>query len=280
MSNIKIKIKYVYEQGTHKINEDSILIGKNIFGVFDGFSGADEHIYKYGHTGGYQNSNICKDIFKNEDLSLYKLAVKANSEIRNKNFLNNINISKKENLPGTAIAVIKINKNNKTFDWIQISDSLILVIYKNNKYKVLVKDYDHDIKILTVWKKLADKGEKNLWNKTLSESIKMRRTMNKKFGILNGEIEANKFLKQGTMKFHNIKHILLFTDGLFLPKENPKLPDNFDSFVQIYLKGGLLDVKKNVRKIEKSDPDCIKYPRFKKHDDITGISLTFEDNNG
>ncbi len=275
---MKIRVKHIYEKGAHKVNEDSYLIGKNIFGVFDGFSGLDRHIYKKIYTGGYLTSNTCKDVFRNEKLSLHELVERANSEIKKKTFLNNKSALKKENIPGTAIAVIKINQNTKTFDWVQMSDSLILVVYKNGKYKVLVKNYDHDMKILALWKKLADKGERDLWEKTVHESIKMRRTMNKKFGVLNGEKNAIKFLKKGTEKLDNIKHILLFTDGLFPAKENPKLLDNFDEFVEIYLESGLLGVKKYIRKVEKSDPECIKYPRFKKHDDIAGISLTFDDN--
>ena len=37
-----------------------------------------------------------------------------------------------------------------------------------------------------------------------------------------------------------LKNILLFTDGLFLPKENPAENDDFDTFVQIFKERGLL----------------------------------------
>ncbi|MDD3284141.1 MAG: hypothetical protein PHZ07_00935 [Patescibacteria group bacterium] len=279
MNNIKIKVEYVYEKGVHKISEDSYLIGKNIFGVFDGAGSLINYVDKEGYTGGYLASNICKNIFQNEKLDLYKLAIKANNEIQRQMMENCIDMSKKENLWSTTVSAIKINHKDKTFEWIQTGDSLIIVIYKNNKYKVLIKNYDHDSETLLLKKELLVSGDKDIKTKLLTQMLKVRRGMNKKYGVLNGESSAVKFLKKGKLKIDNIKYVLMFTDGLFLPKIDPKLPDDFDKFVEMYMKGGFLRIKKYVRKLENTDLDCYKYVRFKKHDDITGISVTFEDEN-
>lgn len=279
MSSMKIKVEYVYGKGVHKINEDSYLIGKNIFGVFDGAGSLVNYTDKENHTGGYLASNICKNIFQNEKLNLYKLAIKANNGIQRQMKLNCINMSKKENFWSTTVSVIKINQKSKVFEWIQTGDSLIIVIYKNDKYKVLIKNYDHDSKTLFLKKELLISNNKDIRAKLLPQMLKVRRGMNKNYGVLNGDPSAIKFLKKSKLKIDNIKHILMFTDGLFLPKEDPKLPDDFDRFVKMYLEGGLSKIKKFVRKLENTDPDCYKYPRFKKHDDIAGISVTFEDKN-
>ena len=94
-------------------------------------------------------------------------------------------------------------------------------------------------------------------------------------GTLTGEPEALNFLKTGRESLEKIKHILLFTDGILLPKEDPKSPDDFATFTHLFLKGGLKELKNYVRKIEKSDPYCWKYPRYKQYDDITAVAITF-----
>jgi len=62
---------------------------------------------------------------------------------------------------------------------------------------------------------------------------------------------------------------------LFVPKESSLQPDNFRLLVDLFLEGGLENVKNSIRTLENSDPDCKKYVRFKKSDDITAIALSF-----
>jgi hypothetical protein len=62
---------------------------------------------------------------------------------------------------------------------------------------------------------------------------------------------------------------------LILPKENPEDQDDFNRFVEIFLEGGLERVKNYVRDLEKTDPECWKYPRYKQYDDIAAISISF-----
>jgi hypothetical protein len=61
---------------------------------------------------------------------------------------------------------------------------------------------------------------------------------------------------------------------LFLPSEDPEREPDYDPFVAIFLKGGLQALRDYVRSVEKSDPDCEAYPRFKPHDDIAPISIS------
>ncbi|HNZ86289.1 MAG TPA: protein phosphatase 2C domain-containing protein [bacterium] len=270
---INIKTEYIHESGDENINEDSFVIGKNIFGVFDGATSMTQFKNKKGYTGAYIASNICKKVFKNEKSSLYKLAITANREIRDQMERNKIDISKKENLWSTTIAVIKIDKKRNKFEWLQLGDSLIMVIYKDDTYKLMVNDYDHDIETLVMYKKLADKKIKNIRQVLDKQLLKTRRLANKTYGVLNGEVVVNKFFKKGVEKLDNIKNILLFTDGLILPKKDPKKLDDFDTFIKLYLSGGFKKIKDYIKQIQASDPNCWKYPRLKQCDDMTGISV-------
>jgi hypothetical protein len=98
--------------------------------------------------------------------------------------------------------------------------------------------------------------------------------MNRSYGVLNGEKEAEQFLRSGIEPLENVKQILLFTDGLHIPDKIPQKKKNFDCLVEYYLSCGLTGLKDYVRELEKMDPECKIYPRFKCHDDIAAISIT------
>lgn len=268
-----MKVKYILNKGSGIMNEDNILIKNNLFGVFDGATSLDKYRNKTGETGGHLASNITKFTFEKNDKSLKNLAIEANKKIREKMILEGIEINEKINLWSTSAAVIKINKN--TFNWIQIGDSLILVVYKNGKRELITKYFDHDKNLLILWKKLADKKVKNIFEVIKKDSIKLRKTMNIKYGILNGEKKMMNFLKKGTKKLDKIKHIIIFTDGLFIPKKDPRKKENWNIFVKLFLEKGLIGIKNYIRSIEEKDKKCWEYPRYKQHDDIGAISITF-----
>lgn len=105
--------------------------------------------------------------------------------------------------------------------------------------------------------------------------VKLKEKMNVTYGMFSGEEQALSFLNKGRESLKQIKHILIFTDGLLIPKEDPKAKDDFDTFVKLFLGGGLLKIKNYVRGIEKDDPECWRCPRFKQYDDIAAISISF-----
>ncbi len=267
-----MKIDFILDEGPSK--EDSYLIKGDIFGVFDGFNSLDKFTDENGKTGGLIAATIAKDEFSRGDKDLRHLSLETNKKIRETMLASNIDMSKKSSLWGTMIAAVRIKNNS--FEWVQIGDSLILVIYKDNSFKLLVEDYNHDKEVLKIWKEFAKQKKENI--RGLIENgplIETRKEINETYGALTGEDGARAFLKGGEESLENVKHILIFTDGLFIPKENPSEDDNWDMFVNFFLKGGLSEVKDFVRGLEKNDPKCWKYPRFKQYDDIAAISISF-----
>ena len=99
--------------------------------------------------------------------------------------------------------------------------------------------------------------------------------MNICYGVLNGEPDAVHFLRYGRESLDDVQAVLLFTDGLFLPKEDPHQLDDWSQFVDLYQSGGLSAIHREVRALEQLDPGCRLYPRFKTHDDIAAIAITF-----
>lgn len=268
-----MRIDTLYEKGVRQINEDALLAADPLFGVFDGASSLEPYQNEGGKTGAAIASSIARDTFSAGNKSLIELARDANSAIGNAMHRAGIDVSRKTALWATTGSVIKLN--DRTFDWVQIGDSLILSISHDRSFKLLVNDYNHDLETMIMWKELASRKTENIGGALSEQFFKVRNEMNVNYGALDGEKEMEKFLKYGSVALDGIAHMVLFTDGLFIPKEDPRQPDDFKTFVDLFLEGGLRQVQGYVREKEASDPMCWKYPRFKMSDDIAAIALSF-----
>jgi serine/threonine protein phosphatase PrpC len=270
-----MQITHITDKGSSEVNDDRYLVGKNIFAVFDGAT-AILNNYKGpdGTTTAGLAAEIAKNAFAKEDKPLKELALVATKTIRKAMEEKETDLSDKAKLWSTTVAAIQLKES--TFEWIQIGDSPILIIYKDESHKILFEEYDHDKELLTKWSKLAKEGEKEMFKILKEECAQLRRQANVTYGFLNGEDDLKEFIECGEEPLENIQHILLLTDGLIYPKENLQNKDDFKPIVEAFLKGGINNIKKTVRDIENNDPECVKYPRFKKHDDATVIAITFD----
>lgn len=268
-----MKTSVIHEQGSGRINEDTYTLNGNIFGVFDGATSLTRATYDGNKTGGFLASTIARDTFLKNNDSLKTLAKKANSAIFEKMLENGVDVSDKSSLWSTSCAVVRIKGDS--IEWVQTGDSLILMIYEDGTYHIPITDYDHDSETLLMWKKMAGfAGEQKIFDLLGEQIRKIRAGMNISYGVLNGETEFSRFLNVGKIPSQHVKHILLFTDGLFLPSKDPEKEPDFDTFVRIFREGGLTALRDHVRSIEQSDPQCKAYPRFKPHDDIAAISIS------
>ncbi|MFA4931260.1 MAG: protein phosphatase 2C domain-containing protein [Patescibacteria group bacterium] len=265
-------VDYIYNRGDHDLNEDNYLIKDNLFAVFDGAGSLNKYVDAEGRTGGFIASNIAKDVFDKNNKSLKELAVIANKEIKSAMQSRDIDTTDKLNLWCTNFAAIKIEEN--IVNWAQISDATIIFIFRDDSYQVINCDFDYDQETMIKWKQLADQQKANI-RQLLDDQLKsVRRKINITYGFLTGEPEMAKFIKEGQENIDKIKHIILFTDGFYLPKKNPEAPDDWGQFIKMYLEGGIQELANHIRTIEESDPKCWTYPRGKQHDDMTAISIT------
>ncbi len=269
-----MKTEYIHEKGSSYINEDALALNGSLFGVFDGATSLDKRTFDENITGGYYASSIASSIFAKNDDSLINLAQKANTAILKKMVEKQVDISDKNSLWSTSAAVLKIEDD--FLHWVQTGDSLLLMIYEDGSYKMPVKGYNsHDTETLLMWKEASDKTDKNIFEVLGYQIKKIRREMNITYGVLNGEKSYKNFLNSGKESLKGVNHVILFTDGLFIPSDSPQKQPDFNKFIDIFLDGGLTSLKNHVRSIESSDPECRIYPRFKCHDDIAAVALSF-----
>ena len=267
-------LDFILEKGSGKVNEDALLIHDNLFGVFDGATGLEKPKPCAQTTGGAIAANTAKEVFQKNSMPLDVLACEANRKIFEKMTSCNVDLSRRHKIWSTSAAVVRFKEN--FLEWVQTGDSFILLIYKDQTFKTLVEKNDHDFETLKLLKAESRNGSAAVARKLETPLRQTRSMMNRSYGVLNGEKEAEIFLNRGLEPLDNVAHVLLFTDGLQIPVRIPEKRKRFAPLVDLYLESGLDAVKNHIRDLESKDPVCSIYPRFKCHDDIAAISISLD----
>ncbi|MCG8637662.1 MAG: protein phosphatase 2C domain-containing protein [Desulfobacterales bacterium] len=260
------------------MNEDRLVIGENLFGVFDGaasLSGPPAASRQGvpdkppGRTGGSMAASIAGKTFAANHFPLTDLGRTANTAILNQMKESGVNTSAIEEVWSTSAAVVRIKGND--LEWFQTGDSHILVIYEDGSHSIPAQRDDHDFETLTMMKAEEDN---TLANPVLKRQVlKVRAGMNKKYGVLNGDPAAMAFASGGTLSLDRVEAVLLFTDGLNLPAPVPEKKKCFTPLALSFRELGLKGLHRKIRVLEEGDPDRRAFPRFKRHDDIAAIAL-------
>ncbi|MDJ0622483.1 MAG: protein phosphatase 2C domain-containing protein [Desulfocapsaceae bacterium] len=266
-------ITTVLEKGSGDINEDEVLVGRRTYGVFDGATSLVPAIYNSERTGGRLAVEICKQVFGEETDSLIVAAEKANKEICRQSVAAGVNLRCKEEHWSCSAAVVKMYSG--FFEWVQLGDCRLLIIKKDGSYQLLGRNPGQDVSTLQQWQQKGGLASGSVMEVMAEEILAVRRRMNIDFGVFNGEQQALAFLETGRVDLDGISDVLLFSDGLELPQEAPASAPDFDHFIALYQRDGLEAVRAYVRARELEDIGCIKYPRFKPHDDISGVAISF-----
>lgn len=270
---MRFSVHKISDEGFGKANEDTLLAKKNLFAVFDGASSLVPYKDKSGKTGARLAAEITRRVFSSTQGSLRVRARIANDTLRKKMNAAGVQMQRKEELWGTAVAAIQLHRN--FIEYLSITDCLLFVFLRDGSYRLLTRYHDHDADLMMQSKKLGQKKVRNIWKKLKPKMDALRREANVTYGLLNGEKEAIHFLQHGKIVRKNVASIILFTDGFLIPKEDPRSPEQWNVFASFYRAGGLRSVLHYVRSLENSDPFCWKYPRVRKHDDATAIAIDF-----
>lgn len=267
------KVCSILEKGSGDINEDVLLQEDKIFGVFDGATSLDASRFNDGQTGGLLAARTAAQSFMADDCALNELAQRANHRIAQMQLSYNDGLQDRHRLWSTSCAVVRLTGDR--LEYCQTGDALIVVIYKNGAYKVVTPEVDVDGNTLQLWKEMVVSSDMKIQDVLADQILKVRLEMNVRYGVLNGEPEALDFINHGYEDLTDVSDILLFTDGLHIPRENPLEDHDWQLFVETYRRGGLQAVRDYVRQQQQQDTACWRYPRFKLHDDIAALSISY-----
>jgi hypothetical protein len=269
------RVETLNEQGSGPFNEDVVLSCGNLYGVFDGATSLERETFtEHGLSGGLLAASIAARTFEEHSGSLVDRADQANQRIAMAQHACGISGGERHRLWSTSLAVLRLGE--ESFEYCQTGDATILLLYRNGGHRLVTPEVDIDGDTLTQWLERAEAGATNIYQ-TLGEQIRrVRLEMNVTYGVLNGEGHALDFLQHGRDSLAGVSDILLFTDGLCLPRRSPREASAWGELAAIYRCCGLCGLRDHVRRLQQDDPQCRIFPRFKKHDDIAAVAITLQ----
>lgn len=268
-----LHVTQLSKHGVRSLNEDTVLVDetRTLFGIFDGASSLVPYVSQEGKTGAYIASHLAAKAFKESRQDLLSTIALANQAINAAHNEAKIDVRQNVNRFSTTAAVVRVHQDSA--ELLQIGDSVIILIYKDGTTNLPLGYHDHDLEVMKKWRKLADKGTKNIRQIVADDVIELRESSNVTYGTLNGDETVKQFSQTATIPLEGVATILILSDGMFIPKSDPTEPEDWDYCAELYQKGGLNKIYETVRKLEKSDPNLVKYPRYKLHDDASGIAI-------
>ncbi len=226
-----------------KFAKNGILVA----GVFDGNGGTPYFRDMKGESGACLGAKAVKEFIEGiepqdgyENYRWYALSG-ANSYLRTVMKKNDVDISDPKSLWNVSAALLACHRAAGYFEYAIIGNCLIMVIKTDGSWEVFT----------------GNSGNCE--------------------GALNGCEESLSLAITGIFPLEKISKIILMTDGFILPRENPQLPPDYQKMADIIsdAEKGAYYFCKEIRFRENLDPDGIKYPRVKKHDDGTLIEINF-----
>lgn len=273
ISTARPAVTTLHKKGSGDINEDVVLAGCDTYGVFDGATSLVGALYEGEKTGGRKAAEICKNAFGASQNSLVEAAGEANILIREEALRCGVNYKKKNEIWAVSASAVKIHE--ECFSWCQIGDCSIVVIYEDCSCRLLGRYDNHDAVTLKMWQSISSTTHLAIRDAVSDQIASVRSRMNIDYGVLNGEGEALNFLKHGEESLRGVSSIVIYSDGLMLPQVNPEKQQDVERFSSLFLTGGLNAVYEYVYALQMTDLNCRKYPRFKAHDDIGAVALSF-----
>ena len=263
------------EQGSGPVNEDMLATVNRLSIVCDGATtlhSAQRQSAAQPTSGGQKAAGITASVFSGDpERNLLDSARRANELIREAMIDEGLDLRERQQLWSTSFAAVQVNEDS--IAWCQTGDCMILLIHRDGGGQLLTELPGQDREVLKTWQQIGARSSGTIQQNLAAEIAAVRGRMNREFGVLNGENEALKFVSSGTVEAEQISDVLLFSDGLFPPSTSPDNLFDADLFVQLYKNGGLKHIRNHVRSLQKDDPGCYRYPRFKMYDDISGVAL-------
>lgn len=300
-----VRVETLHLKGISEINEDSYVCNEesSIYAVIDGATGLG------GLSGAIASKMIAQSLIeengglleriKRGNEALGKQAVVSYGDSR----INSIDGIPKHLRSTCGIAAIELvsgmDQNLTTMKHVAAADCIIFLQYINGQIRQINYDYMEDFDRPAIqmeqdhWNDyLAINENPNTWSnlkinqikKTIHENIQHVLKQNRKklntsvgYGIIDGSEEALMYLETGVIPLVNVQKILLLTDGLKIHSPLDKaLKNEWIDSAKLACTFGLNYLGESILEIEKNDPACYHYPRFKQHDDKTGILITLE----
>ena len=281
IASVSVEVQAGKEEGG---NEDRFTINPEdgVYGVFDGASGLtplnETARESLGLTGGAVAASVLAvEMAKPSSQTLREKILSANEKIGQ---------TFDEFVPGsnevtdrfcTTAGVVRVQDGQ--IEIACIADSPVILVKSDGSFEMPVANFDQDVESLQLLDSIV-RSEGLTHDQAMADPrmkaqlLKKRGEQNQTYGVLNGQPEVEGHVRTASVSSECVESILIFSDGL-VPPAQPGEEPNWQLIVDAYQRGGEAEVLNTIRGIEDADPDCVQFPRFKKHDDavVLGIKL-------
>lgn len=279
-------------KGSSMLNEDALIMNEpaQLYGVIDGATSLVPYKGPGGETGGYHAAQLAAHYFNElgeQDIpvgarSLLGALEEVNRLLGVRMTESGIILEQIEERWSACGVVVRIQP--RWIEFAQTGDCMLAVYYTDGTIRIVTQDQlaHVDDKSKAVWAQgvaagLTSKAE--LWEYVKSQISSGRRFANVPGGysVLNGDPEFADFAEYGRISRTNIRALLLFSDGLYVPKPIDKSDrDGAIEVAALVQEKGLQPYIEWLTDLEESDPDCIQFPRMKTSDDKSAIWIELE----
>ncbi|MED1725480.1 protein phosphatase 2C domain-containing protein [Brevibacillus parabrevis] len=275
-----MKLECISIKGTGSTNEDAYVISQadQVYAVIDGVSSLVPYENRFGQTGGAIAAELVKRKLEimPPDAVLSDYLTFVNEKLRELMRESEIDGKQKEALWGAACAVVRVKEQH--IEYAQTGDCMIFAVYEDDTVRPLTFPQVS----------LLEQNAIARWEDGIREGLSTRAELHERcrdilihnryqanesggYGVLNGEAACADFIEYGRINRIGLKALVLATDGLFMPRPTGGKGPGWEETVLPIVHKGLQRYTDELIALENNDPECIRYARFKKSDDKTGI---------
>ncbi len=199
-------------------------------------------------------------------------------------------------LPVCVATVARIDKENQQLEYAHVGDTTLFLFYRDGRIHVPTADqmgkYDAQALALAVSIK-AEQGAAHLMDILNDPRIAENNRNNGLYhnyvdeqgqtdvnvgvGVINGLPEVESYIQMGTVDLHDVTGVMLCSDGFLWPapltENETEQSRRYQHMRDIIEQEGLHGYYEKLRAAEAADATRDQYPRFKIHDDATGVYL-------
>ncbi len=266
-------------------NEDLAYVGKNMAWILDGATPLTNTNYtKNSSDAVWLVKNLHEILLKfdgssNPDLlTITKHAIitlrSQFDEFREEKILSSFEV------PSCSLCIARWNRDETRLEYLILGDCEIAVFHDSN-FKLYsdnaLKDLDR--KVIERMKTIQKKGYTHYeaFKMVQQDLMRNRSTMNKKEGYwtLSFDESAVDHSLNGDFSLKRKTAVLLSSDGINDLVGTSKIYNNWNMILDDIRSNGIKSILERIRNFELDDPECLKLPRIKKHDDASIVLLEF-----
>ncbi len=197
-------------------------------------------------------------------------------------------------LPVCVVTVARIDLMTRTLHYAHAGDTALLVFYDDGRVISVTGDQigPHDAQALSLARQILQESEMEHFSEVVRNhrvveanrrngiyhnfvDEKGNPDIKRGVGVINGLPQLSAYIQQGELSLEGVSGVLVCSDGFLWPAKwgetRDEMVNRLQSMRQLIELHGIDGYYRALRDEEKADATFDTYPRFKQHDDATGV---------